>query len=384
MASARSFTPGGKGTRASDAVRAMIPGYDGHPTRRRPNGLPARARWHPRDRGRVGRGVPPAGSVLRRRAARRQRLLHAERLPHHVAARSTGSKSTGASTSRRSGFGARVDSCRRCSCCLPVVAVTTAIARPEKLAATGRQVLYALLYVANWTTIARGDDYFQRFSGPGRSTTSGRCRSKSSSTSCGRCSCSRCSGSARASRRGRRVPLAAVTLVLTVASDVGHRAPLPPARDEQHARLRRHGRARGFAARRSARGAGDPVRARGDVSGAGASRSTSRACSGSRACSRASRGPTSTRRFCTAAASCPLRSFTAVLAVAASHPNTLVARALGLLPLRWVGARSYGIYLWHLPVVAFMPSTVLIERPVAARRGAARARPRCSRRRRSG
>jgi peptidoglycan/LPS O-acetylase OafA/YrhL len=50
---------------------------------------------------------------------------------------------------------------------LPVVAVTTAIARPDKLAATGRQVLYALMYVANWTTIARGDDYFQRFSGPG-------------------------------------------------------------------------------------------------------------------------------------------------------------------------------------------------------------------------
>jgi len=50
---------------------------------------------------------------------------------------------------------------------LPVVAVTTAIARPEKLAATLRQVGCALLYVANWTTIARGDDYFQRFSGPG-------------------------------------------------------------------------------------------------------------------------------------------------------------------------------------------------------------------------
>src|SRR5260221_164699 len=50
---------------------------------------------------------------------------------------------------------------------LPVVAVTTAIARPEKFAATVRQVLYALGYVANWTTIAHGDDYFQRFIGPG-------------------------------------------------------------------------------------------------------------------------------------------------------------------------------------------------------------------------
>src|SRR5262245_21953504 len=50
---------------------------------------------------------------------------------------------------------------------LPVVAVTAAIARADQLRATLRQALYALLYVANWTTIARGDDYFQRFTGPG-------------------------------------------------------------------------------------------------------------------------------------------------------------------------------------------------------------------------
>ena len=30
-----------------------------------------------------------------------------------------------------------------------------------------RQALCSLIYVANWTTIARGDDYFQRLSGPG-------------------------------------------------------------------------------------------------------------------------------------------------------------------------------------------------------------------------
>ena len=50
---------------------------------------------------------------------------------------------------------------------LPVVVVTTAIARPDKLVATGRQALYALMYVANWTTISNGDDYFQRFASPG-------------------------------------------------------------------------------------------------------------------------------------------------------------------------------------------------------------------------
>ena len=56
---------------------------------------------------------------------------------------------------------------------------------------------------------------------------------------------------------------------------------------------------------------------------------------------------------------------TAALAVAASHPETIVARALAVLPLRWLGARSYGVYLWHLPVVAFMPASVLMERPMA-------------------
>jgi hypothetical protein len=59
-----------------------------------------------------------------------------------------------------------------------------------------------------------------------------------------------------------------------------------------------------------------------------------------------------------------LATATAALAIAAAHPRTFVARALGILPLRWVGARSYGVYLWHLPVVAFMPSTVLVDRPV--------------------
>jgi peptidoglycan/LPS O-acetylase OafA/YrhL len=37
---------------------------------------------------------------------------------------------------------------------------------------------------------------------------------------------------------------------------------------------------------------------------------------------------------------------------------------LGFLPLRWIGERSYGIYLWHLPVAAFMPHVVLAGQPL--------------------
>lgn len=36
-------------------------------------------------------------------------------------------------------------------------------------------------------------------------------------------------------------------------------------------------------------------------------------------------------------------------------PNSVLGKVMGIAPLRWVGERSYGIYLWHMPVVAFLP-----------------------------
>jgi peptidoglycan/LPS O-acetylase OafA/YrhL len=44
----------------------------------------------------------------------------------------------------------------------------------------------------------------------------------------------------------------------------------------------------------------------------------------------------------------------AVLIAAVAHPMTGIGQALGVAPLRWVGERSYGIYLWHWPVIALM------------------------------
>jgi peptidoglycan/LPS O-acetylase OafA/YrhL len=46
-----------------------------------------------------------------------------------------------------------------------------------------------------------------------------------------------------------------------------------------------------------------------------------------------------------------LFSFMAVIVVAViAHPETLLCRALSVQPLRWIGERSYGLYLWHWPV----------------------------------
>ena len=43
---------------------------------------------------------------------------------------------------------------------------------------------------------------------------------------------------------------------------------------------------------------------------------------------------------------------TAFAVVCLAHPATRLGRAFGWQPLRWIGVRSYGIYLWHFPVVA--------------------------------
>ncbi|GAY75247.1 acyltransferase family protein [Sporolactobacillus inulinus] len=40
-----------------------------------------------------------------------------------------------------------------------------------------------------------------------------------------------------------------------------------------------------------------------------------------------------------------------VLISALAHPSTLLGKWIGARPLRWIGVRSYGMYLWHYPII---------------------------------
>lgn len=56
---------------------------------------------------------------------------------------------------------------------------------------------------------------------------------------------------------------------------------------------------------------------------------------------------------------------TVVLIAVIVHPGARIGSLLGIAPLRWVGVRSYGIYLWHIPVIVL--TAPMLGQPVGLR-----------------
>ncbi|OWA35636.1 acetyltransferase [Saccharibacillus sp. O16] len=54
-----------------------------------------------------------------------------------------------------------------------------------------------------------------------------------------------------------------------------------------------------------------------------------------------------------------LQSAAAVLLIGVlAHPASLLSRLFGVAPLRWIGRHSYGLYLWHYPIIALTTPSV--------------------------
>ncbi len=57
---------------------------------------------------------------------------------------------------------------------------------------------------------------------------------------------------------------------------------------------------------------------------------------------------------------------TALVVAAVATPGGVLGRALGWTPMRWIGVRSYGIYLWHYPIIVLTAAAGTAGTPVSA------------------
>ena len=283
------------------------------------------------------------------RLPRRRGVLRRQRLPHHVAAPRRAPRDRAASRSSASGSGGPAGCCPALFVMLAVVVLYALLFLPDSIDKLKSDTLAALtlheqLVAGHLAPVVRvGGRAARRCS-----SISGHSRSKSSSTCSGRrCCCSGCASSGASALLGTMVGVAlasSVLMAIVVTRQHQRRVLLhdtrlvgPPARFGDGVLLRAVPNPRAARARRARR-----ARRR-------RARSACSCCSG--------RSRTSRSRSLPAGDLSVFRGgfllvdiATLLVIAAVVHPRSDVGPILGCAPLRWIGVRSYSLYLWHYPI----------------------------------
>ncbi len=255
---------------------------------------------------------------------------------------------------------------------LVVVLAATAIVRPAKLATYGKQAFSAAIYIANWATIARGDTYFNRFTGPAPLDHLWSLAIEEQFYAFwpllvfGMLALHRRWGTSKtAVKSGAPIGMMVFTGLLAIASALTMaRLFVPGGIDNTRAYEGTDGRIAPILVGCLTA----MLMPLGEIGKGGRFRRIVLEIVGVISAALVVAVVLRTDEyspFLYRGGESLVSVASAALIIAAGHPSTFIGKAFGFAPLQWFGARTYGVYLWHLPVIAFMPASMFEGRPVA-------------------